>query len=121
MQKLWAPWRGEFILGKKESGCIFCNRLKQKNDEKNLILLRGKSCFVILNRFPYNNGHLMVAPIRHIGKFEHHSGEGQSHKTQDDKDMGDAVSRGEALYVISLVNFCRFSFLLEMLVGARHP
>ena len=70
MRKLWAPWRGEFILGKKEKGCIFCKRLKGKKDEKNLILFRGEKSFVIMNRFPYNAGHLMVCPNRHTGKFE---------------------------------------------------
>lgn len=70
MKNLWAPWRKEFILGEKEKGCIFCKRLKEKKDKKNLILFRGKSCFVILNRFPYNSGHLMVSPKRHIGKLE---------------------------------------------------
>jgi ATP adenylyltransferase len=64
---LWAPWRAEYILGEKEKGCIFCNRLKQKSDKKNLILYRGKSTFVILNKYPYNSGHSMVVPFRHIG------------------------------------------------------
>ena len=70
MKNLWAPWRKEFILGKKEKGCIFCKRLRQKKDKENLILFRGKNSFVILNRFPYNSGHLMVSPKRHIGKLE---------------------------------------------------
>ena len=70
MKNLWAPWRKEFILGKKEKGCIFCKRLRQKKDKENLILFRGKKSFVILNRFPYNSGHLMVSPKRHIGKLE---------------------------------------------------
>ncbi|KPL02932.1 MAG: HIT family hydrolase [candidate division Zixibacteria bacterium SM23_73_2] len=70
MKNLWAPWRKEFILSEKEKGCVFCNRLKQRNDKKNLILLRGKSCFVILNRFPYNSGHLMVSPKKHTGNLE---------------------------------------------------
>jgi len=70
MKNLWAPWRCEFILSEKEKGCILCKRLKKRNDDKNLILFRGKSCFVILNRFPYNSGHLMVSPKRHLGKLE---------------------------------------------------
>ncbi len=64
-ETLWAPWRIEYITGKKEQGCIFCNRLAKSNDRDNLILARGKSTFVMMNRYPYNNGHLMVAPIRH--------------------------------------------------------
>jgi ATP adenylyltransferase len=70
MKNLWAPWRKEFILGKKEKGCIFCKRLKQKKDKENLIVFRGKKSFVILNRYPYNSGHLMVSPIRHVGRLE---------------------------------------------------
>jgi len=67
---LWAPWRMEYIRGEKESGCIFCNRIPQANDRENLIITRGKSCFVIMNRYPYNNGHLMIVPNRHVGALE---------------------------------------------------
>lgn len=70
MHKLWAPWRENFILGKKEKGCIFCKRLKAKKDCQNHILYRGKNCFVILNLYPYNTGHLMVVPNRHVAKLE---------------------------------------------------
>jgi len=65
MKQLWTPWRKEFILGPREKGCIFCKLPRQKNDRENLILFRGKHNFIILNRFPYNNGHLMVVPYRH--------------------------------------------------------
>ncbi len=54
----------------KEEGCIFCKKPKGKKDAKNLILLRGKTAFVLMNLFPYNSGHLMIAPYRHIGRFE---------------------------------------------------
>jgi len=72
-RRLWAPWRMTYIRGQsKEKGCIFCNRLKKskKSDHKNLVLFRGKRAFVILNRFPYTSGHLMVAPIQHVAKIE---------------------------------------------------
>jgi len=64
---IWAPWREEFILGKKEKGCIFCRRLKRKKDKADLILYRGGKNFVIMNLYPYTSGHLMVVPYRHIG------------------------------------------------------
>ncbi len=67
---LWAPWRYKFIKGKKEKGCVLCNRFNQKDSVKNLIVFRGLNCGVILNKFPYNVGHLMVVPLRHIGLFE---------------------------------------------------
>ncbi len=67
---LWAPWRAEFVLAEKEKGCIFCNRLKMKDSIENLIVYRGKTCAVILNKFPYNSGHSMVIPHRHIAHLE---------------------------------------------------
>ncbi len=67
---IWAPWRAEFVLGKKEKGCIFCKRLKRKDSVKNLILYRGKKSFVILNKYPYNPGHTMVVPKRHVAHIE---------------------------------------------------
>ena len=65
MKILWAPWRIKYILGKKE-GCIFCDKVKENKDKENYVLLRGKNGFVMLNTFPYNNGHLMVAPYKHV-------------------------------------------------------
>ncbi|MCE5321968.1 HIT domain-containing protein [bacterium] len=66
MQQLWAPWRLEYIVGNKAEGCIFCVFPKEENDEKNRILYRGKYAFVIMNAFPYSNGHLLIPPYRHI-------------------------------------------------------
>lgn len=65
MKIVWAPWRIEYISGEKEEGCIFCNKPKEKQDRKNLILYRGSSGFIIMNRYPYSNGHLMAVPYRH--------------------------------------------------------
>jgi ATP adenylyltransferase len=66
MKKLWAPWRLSFILGPKSKGCLFCQLPKAKKDRKNLILYRGRYHYIILNKYPYNNGHLMVVPFRHV-------------------------------------------------------
>jgi ATP adenylyltransferase len=70
LERLWAPWREKFILCEKEPGCFLCRTSREKQDRRNLILFRGEKCFVILNRYPYNNGHLMIAPFRHVGKLE---------------------------------------------------
>ena len=67
MENLWAPWRMKYIqtVDKKDEGCIFCTKPQQTEDRNNLILLRGKRCFILMNLFPYNNGHLMVIPYQH--------------------------------------------------------
>lgn len=67
---LWAPWRMEYIKSAKEPGCIFCDKPQQSDDCENLIVHRGSHCFVIMNKFPYNNGHLMVVPYRHEADIE---------------------------------------------------
>jgi len=59
----------EYILGEKESGCVFCNRNEADADRANLILWRGSKNFVIMNKYPYNNGHLMIVPNRHTALF----------------------------------------------------
>ena len=69
MEKLWAPWRMTYIKqAKKNKGCLFCKKLKEAKDEENYILVRSKLAFVMLNIFPYNSGHLMIVPIRHVGE-----------------------------------------------------
>ena len=70
MQQLWAPWRIEYVRMEKMDECIFCKFPKERDDEKNLILHRGKHAFVIMNNYPYNPGHVMVAPYRHVGDIE---------------------------------------------------
>jgi ATP adenylyltransferase len=73
VNQLWAPWRLEFIeQGAKPAGCIFCDFPAQQGadaDKKNLILGRSRHSFAILNKYPYNNGHLMVIPRRHTADF----------------------------------------------------
>ena len=71
MDHLWAPWRMAYIdSDNKDAGCIFCTKPKENRDEENLILYRGERCFVIMNLFPYNNGHLMIAPYQHVPSIE---------------------------------------------------
>ncbi len=75
MKALWAPWRIDYILGEKEKECIFCSLPARGSDRKNLILYRGKTCYVIMNKYPYNNGHLMVVPYFHTSSFDGLSGD----------------------------------------------
>lgn len=70
MDNLWRPWRIKYILSDKEQGCIFCNKPKEQKDRENYILHRAKKSFIILNIYPYNSGHLMVAPYKHVASFE---------------------------------------------------
>jgi ATP adenylyltransferase len=68
-QRIWAPWRLPYVKGASkdsEAECIFCAKPAEDDDEANLIVHRGERCFVILNLFPYTNGHLMVAPFAHV-------------------------------------------------------
>jgi ATP adenylyltransferase len=67
---IWAPWRIEYIIGEKESACIFCKALADNRDRDNLVLYRGEHAFVIMNLYPYNPGHVMVAPNIHISNLE---------------------------------------------------
>jgi len=70
MEQIWAPWRIEYIEMEKPKGCILCNKPKENKDNLNFILYRGEKNFVILNSYPYNPGHLMIAPYRHIATLE---------------------------------------------------
>lgn len=67
MDKIWAPWRYKYIKIKRQSKCIFCQG--SKFVDKNYVLFRTNYSVCILNTFPYNNGHLMIAPLRHLKEF----------------------------------------------------
>jgi ATP adenylyltransferase len=70
MTHLWTPWRSAYMQEKKDkSRCIFCDALASSEDEQNLVVYRGKSTFVILNRYPYTSGHLMIAPHVHVSRL----------------------------------------------------
>ncbi|MFQ5894342.1 MAG: HIT domain-containing protein [Nitrospinota bacterium] len=71
MKRLWAPWRMEFIQSAhREDGCLLCRLPAEGEDERNLILLRGEKTYLLLNRYPYAHGHLMVVPYRHVADLE---------------------------------------------------
>ncbi len=69
MEQLWAPWRLEYIQSPDSTNCIFCLGESTTDDPARLIVARGQHCFVIMNRYPYSNGHLMVSPYRHLADF----------------------------------------------------
>ena len=71
--RIWAPWRLAYVKDAAkdaEEGCIFCAKPAEGDDEANLIVHRGQRAFVILNKFPYTNGHLMVAPYEHLARLQ---------------------------------------------------
>jgi ATP adenylyltransferase len=70
MKHTWAPWRIEYIRMEKPRGCILCDKPKEKRDAENYILFRGEKNFIMLNAYPYNPGHLLIAPYRHIAGLE---------------------------------------------------
>jgi ATP adenylyltransferase len=80
MKRLWTPWRMAYLKApkaSKERGCIFCNKMRARRskDRDNLVVLRGERAFVVLNLYPYTNGHLMIAPYQHTGELESLDGE----------------------------------------------
>ncbi len=70
MKRLWAPWRSAFVSGKIDKGCIFCENPKLGQDDACLIFARRRAVFGMMNRFPYNTGHILIAPYRHITDIE---------------------------------------------------
>jgi len=75
METLFAPWRLSYLMSEKPAGCIFCDALRLGDDEASLIVHRGERVFAMLNRYPYANGHVMVAPVAHEARlFESDAG-----------------------------------------------
>lgn len=75
MEHLWAPWRIKYIEKGIDKGCILCEKPSEGKDEENLILYRGEHNFIVMNLYPYNAGHLMVAPYRHTAAIDELKGE----------------------------------------------
>jgi len=71
MDYLWTPWRYAYVSGtEKNSGCVFCEAPKEKDEAKSRIVYRGKQCFVILNTYPYTPGHVMIVPYAHLDELQ---------------------------------------------------
>ena len=98
MDRIWAPWRMQYIeLADKAEGCIFCVFPGEDKDRENLLLYRGETAFIMLNSFPYNPGHLMIAPYKHTA------------------DMGDLGDR-ELLEINRLLRYS-----IRLLTECMHP
>ena len=70
MEYLWSPWRYPYVAQEvPQPGCIFCLKVKENQDEENLVLCRGLNNYVLLNLYPYTSGHLMIAPYAHVGQL----------------------------------------------------
>lgn len=70
MKRMWAPWRMEYLTRNNEEGCIFCEKPAESRDRENYLLYRGQTGYILLNLYPYSNGHLMVAPYQHVASLE---------------------------------------------------
>jgi ATP adenylyltransferase len=70
MKHLWSPWRLEYLTDPKSDTCIFCDAAQCADDREYLVMLRGERTYMILNRYPYNNGHFMVVPYSHVPSLE---------------------------------------------------
>jgi ATP adenylyltransferase len=89
MDRLWSPWRLEYVAGgETKTGCIFCEATRQP-DSSSLVVFGGTTCYVILNLFPYNNGHVMVVPYRHLATFRELS-------VEELTEIGVLIQRAEA-------------------------
>lgn len=76
MERLWAPWRGAYVTGTaKEPGCVFCGALEHAGEETSLVVHVAERAFVVMNLYPYNSGHVMVATRRHVGRLGEASAE----------------------------------------------
>ena len=95
MDTLWAPWRMEYLMSDKPGGCIFCDKPRANDDDRNFIVFRTALSFAMLNAYPYNNGHVMVAPFRHVGSLTELTAEERC-------DLMESVARAEGLIARAL-------------------
>ena len=71
VENLWAPWRLEYVTGDKPVGCVLCAKQETGGDDRAAhVVARGEHCYAVLNLYPYNNGHLMVVPYRHVAELD---------------------------------------------------
>jgi len=92
LKNLWAPWRYGYVSSQERSGCVFCGIAGDppERDRDNLVLVRGERCLVVLNRYPYINGHMMIVPFRHVPDFT-------SSSAEETAEMLDLVRKAEGV------------------------
>lgn len=95
MDTLWAPWRMDYLMSNKPGGCIFCDKPRGNDDARNYIVFRTGLSFAMLNTYPYNNGHVMVAPFSHVGSLTELSSEERC-------DLMESVAKAEGLIARAL-------------------
>jgi ATP adenylyltransferase len=94
VERLWSPWRSEYVTNSDDDdGCFLCASVESSDDETNGVLWRGHKTFVVLNKYPYNPGHLMVAPKRHVGELEEMD-QGELHELVEATQHCVAILRG---------------------------
>ena len=91
IDNLWAPWRLEYVTGDKPDGCVLCDK-QHVDDEAGLVVARGEHVYAVLNLYPYNNGHLMIVPIRHVAELEELTRD-ESHEAQRMLERGIRAAR----------------------------
>ena len=117
MDKLWAPWRLNYItkIVKEEKGCVFCRIFKEKKDKQNFIFLHRRCSYAVLNIYPYNNGHILIVSNRHVNDLDKLT-------KQEREDMLDLLQEAKALLtkVIKPAGF-NVGINLGRLAGAGFP
>jgi len=91
MDKLWAPWRHTYVseVGKEDKGCVFCRMIREDRDKENYIFIRSEYSFAVLNIYPYNNGHTLILPYRHVNDLS----KLKRHEREDLMDLLDEVKQ----------------------------
>lgn len=94
MKHLWTPWRSTYMQSKKDKeGCVFCDAAASNDDEQSLVVYRGELNFVILNRYPYTSGHIMIAPYVHVSRLTQTSDEGSQEMIRLARKAEEAIER----------------------------
>ncbi len=117
MKRLFSPWRSQYIASfkgerKSDSGCLFCRIAGEQSDPENLVVTRNPHCFVVMNRYPYNSGHLMIVPYKHVSKF------GQLTEGEYADVMGTTAQMIRALEEVSSPEGFNFGANLGRIAGA---